>query len=99
MAFSLACADGKSPCDVAFSEAADISDFRDTVEDLDPAVRACSSIEEWNTAASEYPAALDGVDPLLFLSNRCYYGPQSATLCKWLKANPDRISPDSILGF
>jgi hypothetical protein len=83
----------------AWSKTAEISDYRDTVEDLDPAIRACHSIVEWESAAAEFPSVLDGTDPFLYLSNHCYYGPKSAALSRWLVANPDRISPDSILVF
>lgn len=86
-------------CDDAWKEAAAIDNMSDTVEDLDPAVVACKSLDEWNIAANRYPAALDGADSVLYLSNRCYFGPKSATICKWLIANPSFIHPSSILGF
>ena len=86
-------------CEKAWRDAASIDDMSDTVEDLDPAVFACRSLDEWNAVEANYPAALDGVDSVLFLSNRCYYGPKSATLCKWLKANPSFIHSDSNWGL
>ena len=89
----------ESSCDTAWAKAAAISDLRDTVEDLDPAIRACTSLQEWESAAAKYPEALDGVDPVLFLSNRCFYGSRLVTLCQWLIAHPDSIDPGSILAF
>jgi hypothetical protein len=70
-----------SACEGAFQSAAAIPDTRDAVEDLDPAVRACQSSAEWSSAAGRFPAALDGVDPLTFLKNRCLYGPTDAPIC------------------
>ena len=72
---------GETACEKAFSNAADISDFNDTVEDLDPAVRACASVSEWAAASNKYPGALDGVSPLTFLQNRCRFGPTTAAIC------------------
>ena len=60
-------------CERAFEEAAAISDLQDTVEDLDPALEACTTIEEWKAASRKFPDALDGVDSLVFLENRCRY--------------------------
>lgn len=69
-------------CEQAFADAAAVSDFQDTVEDLDPAVRSCESLEEWVAASEAYPAALDGVDPETFLRNRCQFGNfQQGSLC------------------
>ena len=89
----------ESSCDTAWAKAAAISDLRDTVEDLDPAIRACTSLQEWESAAAKYPEALDGVDPVLFLSNRCFYGSRLLTLCQWLIAHPDSIDPGSALAI
>ena len=72
---------GETACEKAFSDAANISDFSDTVEDLDPAVRACSTVAEWTAASNEHPGALDGASPLTFLQNRCRFGPTSAKIC------------------
>ena len=72
---------GETACEKAFSEAADVSDFNDTVEDLDPAVRSCSTVAEWTAASKKHPGALDGVSPLTFLQNRCRFGPTSASIC------------------
>ncbi len=38
---------------------------------FDAAVRSCSSVEEWVAVAAAYPGALQGVDPVAFLSARC----------------------------
>ena len=72
---------GETACEKAFSDAASIGDFSDTVEDLDPAVRACSTVAEWTVASKKHPGALDGVSPLTFLQNRCRFGPTSAKIC------------------
>jgi hypothetical protein len=89
----------ESSCDTAWAKAAAISDLRDTVEDLDPAIRACTSLQEWESAAAKYPDALDGVDPVLFLSNRCYYGSRLVSLCQWLIAHPESIEQNSALAI
>lgn len=70
-----------SECNSAFRRAASISDFQDTVEDLDPAIHACTSVDEWKAAARRHPKALDGVDPEVFLRNRCDFGGVNASLC------------------
>lgn len=72
-------------CDDAFREAASISDMQDRVEDLDPALRACSSIEEWVAAAERHPRALDGVDPETWLRNRCQFGGPDTPLCRQIR--------------
>jgi hypothetical protein len=79
---------GSTTCDLAFADAAAVGDMEDTVEDLDPTVRACTSLDEWGTASAANPAALDGVDPFEFLGNRCDFGEGlSATdLCRALLA-------------
>ena len=61
-------------CAQDFSIAASIDAFQDTIEDLDPALTDCKSIEEWVLADAEYPRALDGVSPRTFLKNRCHFG-------------------------
>ena len=61
-------------CEEAFKAASEVSDMEDTVEDLDPAVRACETVDEWVMASEKYPGALDGADPVLYLSNRCLSG-------------------------
>lgn len=65
-----ACAEA-SACDEAFAQAAEASDFEDSVSDLYPAVRACDSVEEWVEASEAHPDALDGADPRTFLRNIC----------------------------
>ena len=65
---------GSTACTEAFADAAAVDDAEDTVEDLDPAVRACTSLDEWGAASAANPAALDGVDPIEFLGNRCDLG-------------------------
>lgn len=61
-------------CLAAFRRAASISDMRDRVQDLDPAIRMCGSLDEWKDAARRNPDAVDGVDPVVFLRNRCRFG-------------------------
>ena len=74
----------QSACESAVAAAASIGDMEDTVEDLDPAIRACKSVDEWIAANDAYPDALDGVDPVVYLTNRCLYGEglESTDLCK-----------------
>lgn len=64
----------RTACESAFAAAAAIGDTEDTVEDLDSAVESCTTVEEWSAASDQYPDALDGVDPLTFLANRCQPG-------------------------
>jgi hypothetical protein len=65
---------GSTACELAFADAAAVGDMEDTVEDLDPAVRACTTLDEWGAASAASAAALDGVDPFEFLGNRCDFG-------------------------
>lgn len=63
----------ESACDQAFAEAASVSEMQDTVEDLYPAIRVCTTIGEWTAASDAHPDALDGADPVVFLTNACLY--------------------------
>lgn len=63
-----------SDCQAAFRSAALVPAESDRVEDLDPAVRACASVAEWERASANYPDALDGTDPEQFALNRCRFG-------------------------
>jgi hypothetical protein len=66
---------GETACQAAFKAAAAIDDMHDSVEDLDPAIRACRTMDEWLAASVKYPKAINaGVDPRIFLANRCFYG-------------------------
>lgn len=68
-----------TPCERAFAAAAAVSDYEDTVSDLDPAIKACGSLSEWKTAAANNPGAISaGVDPITFLVNRCINEPSLA---------------------
>ena len=67
-------------CESAMSAAADVSDLEDTVEDLDPAVRACATFAEFEAAADRFPDALDGAPADLFVANRCADG-VAADIC------------------
>ena len=79
---------GSTACELSFADAAAVSDTQDTVEDLDPAVRACTSLEEWGAASAAYPGALDGANPFEFLGNRCDVGEglSATNLCGLLLA-------------
>ena len=68
-------------CDAAFRNAAAIDDMHDTVEDLDPAIKACRTVAEWSAASARHPKALDGVPPEVFLRNRCDFGGLQTPLC------------------
>lgn len=62
---------GLSDCETAMQAAASVSVMEDQVEDIDPAIRSCKSMDELSAASEKFPAALDGVDPKTFVSNRC----------------------------
>lgn len=64
-------------CGAAVAEAAAVGDMEDTVEDLDPAMVACGSVEELQAAADDNPGALD-VDAATWASNRCLYSEDEA---------------------
>ncbi len=65
--------------------AAAVSDNEDTNEDLDPAIKACSTLAEFAAASLKHPKALDGVDPAEYLGNRCDNQELASTaLCKSL---------------
>jgi len=66
-----------SACGNAFAAAAAVGDMEDVVEDLYPAVRACTTVTEWTAASRAHPSALDGADPTMFLQNVCRYGAPS----------------------
>lgn len=70
-----------SACEAAFRNAAAVDDMHDTVEDLDPAIRACRTVAEWSAASARYPGALDGVPPEVFLRNRCDFGGFQTPIC------------------
>jgi hypothetical protein len=72
-------------CDRAFAAAAAAATVdapSDRVADLDPAIRDCVNLDDWTGGATLYPAALDGADPIAFLSQRCQVpGVASLPLC------------------
>jgi hypothetical protein len=76
-----------SACESAVQAAAAFDDNSDTIEQLDPALRACTSLAELKVASDKYPAAFDGVDPVEFAQNRCAStnGPSSAAICQLVK--------------
>lgn len=73
-------------CDRGFSYAALVAKDKmaDSVSDLDQAVRSCRTVAEWTAASLEHPGAIPlGVDPVVFLTNRCSSADMAATeLCK-----------------
>jgi heat shock protein HslJ len=80
------------PCAEAFAAAAAVGDMEDTVEDLDPALLACNSIEEWIAASKSNPGAID-TDPVEFLLNRCLYAEvPTGPACEEVKA----LYPDGL---
>lgn len=60
-------------CGRAMEAAASVGDMEDTVEDTDPAIIACASVDEFSAASADYPAALDGTDVTTWLTNRCQF--------------------------
>jgi hypothetical protein len=70
-------ADYSEVCGSAVRAAVAIGDMEDTIEDLDPAIVACSNLEEFTAATNDYPNALD-VDPVTFVGNRCLYSDNDA---------------------
>lgn len=96
-----------SSCEKALETAAGVSNMQDTVEDLDPAIRACESMSELVSASSKFPQALDGVDAKTVASNRCIYNSslKSTAICKsllpamttihYLAVNAEAPAPDA----
>jgi hypothetical protein len=76
-----------SACEAAVAAAAAFDDNSDTIEQLDPALRACSSLAELKAASVKYPSAFDGVDPVIFATNRCASSsaPAGAAICALVK--------------
>lgn len=73
--------DPSPACLKAFEQAAGVSRMEDQVSDLDPAVRACSSVEAWTAAARAHPGAVsEDVPPETFLENRCRYSDRTSGL-------------------
>ena len=56
-------------CNAAFEELSQVADLQE--EDLDLAVRACGTTEDWEDAADAYPGVLTHANKMLPLSNRC----------------------------
>ena len=71
-------------CEQAMKTASEISDMQDTVEDVDPAIQECGSMQEFISASSKFPKALDGIDEETFVTNRCTYNSslQNTAICK-----------------
>ncbi len=68
-------------CNAAFEELSQIADLKE--EDLDPAVRACGTIEDWEAGAEAYPGVITHANKVLPLSNRCR-AIDDAPLCRQL---------------
>lgn len=72
-------------CGRAMEAAASVGDMQDTVEDTDPAIIACVTVDAFSAASADYPAALDGTDVTTWLTNRCQYAEdpdvQSSEIC------------------
>lgn len=60
-------------CGSAMEEAASVGDMEDTVEDTDPAIIACATVEAFAAASADHPDALDGTDVMTWLTNRCEF--------------------------
>lgn len=79
-------------CVQAFSDAAKVSEYQDTHEDLFPAYSACTSLDEWRDASALAPGAIsDGVDPIEYAKNVCSnYADEvgNSTVCKAIAAPP-----------
>lgn len=65
-------------CGSALEDAAAVGDMEDTVEDTDPAIVACASVEAFTAASADHPDALDDTDVETWLSNRCQYSEDPA---------------------
>lgn len=67
-------------CGSAMEAAASVGDMEDT----DPAIIVCASVEAFS-AAADHPDALDGADVMAWLSNRCQFSEdpavQSSAIC------------------
>jgi hypothetical protein len=76
----------ETACEAAFRAAAAVDPMADTNEDLNAAIQACTSLEEWVAASAQHPDALDGVDPESYLATRCARAELAgATLCQSLQ--------------
>lgn len=60
-------------CGAAMEAAASVGEMEDTVEDTDPAIIACASVEAFSAASADHPDALDGTDVMTWLTNRCEF--------------------------
>lgn len=76
-----------SACEAAVAAAAAVDDNSDTIEQLDPALRACTTLADLKAASAKYPSAFDGVDPVVFAANRCdsSSAPAGAAICALVK--------------
>ncbi len=78
------CSDIMTPCQSEVYQAAQVSSSEDTAQDLDGAFEACTSLEEFQRAVADFPAALDDVLPAQFVTTRCGTEPVLAgtSLCR-----------------
>lgn len=76
-------------CETAFKDASDGTAAGINEYDLDPAMRACSSLAEWTSAWRAFPPPGAGSDPRFVAENRCMTGRFSATsICEELGVTP-----------
>lgn len=66
-------------CGAAVAQAAAVGEMEEAVENLDPAMTACASIDELQAAADDHPGALD-VDAATWAANRCLSSDDGAVL-------------------
>lgn len=77
-----------SPCQVAFTAAAKVSNGQDTVSDLSPAFAACRSVAEFATASKAAPGAIDPqIEPKDYAATACANDPavKASALCASLR--------------
>lgn len=58
-------------CRAAVETAANNSDTANAVDNLDAAIQACATLDEWKAVTAQFPDVLSGVDAETFLSDRC----------------------------
>ena len=84
-------------CARAFRAAAAVDPLRDRHEDLFPAYSACTTVAEWRRANEQYPAAIDGVDPVVYAMNVCAGNQErlgSTSICRAVNAPPPARATD-----
>jgi hypothetical protein len=64
---------------MAFAAATEAVDAEAAEAALEAAIGSCQDIDEWQAAAHIHGAALGGLDPEEFLTDRCVNGPPDLT--------------------